>query len=615
IVPLVGVAGGSVAPSTTSLQLGAVFGGAQVDPLTDTITFTGRHNLQSGDSVYYFPATPDPNDPTTFVAADAVGGLLPRKLYTVNRIDDFTIKLRDPLAPAPLPVSINAGGGTVTVNGSNQGVISASNNFANNEPVTYIAPSGKDFSSGLVNVKTTDGGAKPVTVSGVLQYNDPSLNTIWLGSGTPDANGDFPIGHGFHEGDAVIYTAHGLPIGGLQSGHTYFVHVVDDYTINLAESFCEAVGCAAGPGGNPPGVAQDFITLNPSLPPQAVVHTLVPAHNAQLTGLTSGQVYFVANRTPSSFQLANAPGPVATGGTPIFFSNGGHTGGPHVFDVQGVDLTGTGIGLQNLVFDIHPGSSPSVTEKFDGIGGTAALAGAPTGDQTATASSSGSSGGVINVAKAHADASVHPMMTNTINAGAVIRRDHIAITPGNFGRVAGTANNGGGGLVSIGSADTSATSFVETTITIAQGAQLIATFEVTVDAGGAIISHVEAAGGGGGLGAGGHSNATSSQKYTTETLVDGTITAGTDVLVQSDTSINATATASSLGGGLGVGASASATAIVDSTSLTGTQIQPDARVTGNRVQIAALVPSAFIHTHADSEADAFGASSDANAES
>src|SRR5262249_62181514 len=124
----------------------------------------------------------------------------------------------------------------------------------------------------------------------------------------------------------------------------------------------------------------------------------------------------------------------------------------------------------------------------------------------------------------------------------------------------------------------------------------------TGGAGGPTTPHVEAAGGGGGLGPGVHSNAPSSQKYTTETFVDGTITAGTDVLVQSDTSINATATASSLGGGLGVGASASATAIVDSTSLTRTQIQPDARVTGNRVQITALVPSAFIHTHADSEA-------------
>src|SRR5262249_59828511 len=115
-----------------------------------------------------------------------------------------------------------------------------------------------------------------------------------------------------------------------------------------------------------------------------------------------------------------------------------------------------------------------------GTGGAAPPAGAPTGAEPATASPPGSSGGVINAAKAPADASVHPVMTNTINAGAVIRADHISVTTENFGRVAGTANNGGGGLVSIGSADTSATSFVETTITIAQGAQLIATFEVTL---------------------------------------------------------------------------------------------------------------------------------------
>src|SRR5262249_13010746 len=60
---------------------------------------------------------------------------------------------------------------------------------------------------------------------------------------------------------------------------------------------------------------------------------------------------------------------------------------------------------------------------------------------------------------------------------------------------------------------------------------------------------------------------------------------------------------------------ATSSAVVNPSSLTETEIQGTARITGNRVQVAALVPTAYLHTHADSEADAFGASSDANASS
>ena len=81
------------------------------------------------------------------------------------------------------------------------------------------------------------------------------------------------------------------------------------------------------------------------------------------------------------------------------------------------------------------------------------MAGAPSGDQRATASSSGSSGGIVDVRTARANASVHPTMTNTIAAGAVLTATDIVVTTDNAARVGATTSSGGGGVVTIGDAD------------------------------------------------------------------------------------------------------------------------------------------------------------------
>src|SRR5262249_10614682 len=104
--------------STTSVQLGAGLDGAAVDAATHELTFKGPHNLQAGDSVFYFPASNDPSQ--------AVGGLIPGKRYIVEVIDPATgliatspspssrvIKLRDPALPFPDAVTVN--GSDVTV--------------------------------------------------------------------------------------------------------------------------------------------------------------------------------------------------------------------------------------------------------------------------------------------------------------------------------------------------------------------------------------------------------------------------------------------------------------------------------------------------------------------
>src|SRR5262249_54371422 len=347
-------------------------------------------NLVTGDLVYYFPAT----------GSTGVGGLIPGKQYVVNVIDPVTgliligtgpdpnqnrltsarvIKLADPTLTARDTVTVDAG--LVGTNGSNQGVVNKANNFQNNDLVTYVAPPAQTFSSLVVNLQTENGGAKPKVDSNNNLLYDNS-NSVWLGSGTPDSNGNYPTGHGFPNGQAVIYRAKkpdgspGTTIapGVISDGQILFVHVLDNYRIQLADSFCHAVGCAAGPGNNPPAIPQQFITLAPdtSSPGRQVVHTFVNANDAPLTGLVPGQVYYVRTPTSGSFQLSTS-----FNGAPITFGNGGHTGGPHSFQVQGVDLTTAGFGQQNLVMDIHPTSG---TQRLLGVGGSATLALAPTGD-------------------------------------------------------------------------------------------------------------------------------------------------------------------------------------------------------------------------------------------
>ena len=78
-------------------------------------------------------------------------------------------------------------------------------------------------------------------------------------------------------------------------------------------------------------------------------HSLTRPQDAPLPGLVDGQTYFVVNRTDTSFQLASTPG-----GGPIGLNTGGLTGGPHRFEVEGIDLQGAGTGVQKLVLDIVP---------------------------------------------------------------------------------------------------------------------------------------------------------------------------------------------------------------------------------------------------------------------
>ena len=231
-------------------------------------------------------------------------------------------------------------------------------------------------------------------------------------------------------------------------------------------------------------IAQQALTLNPdrSASGLRVTHSIVRASDGalvvgpSLTPLVDGQVYFVRNANAGSFQLALTPG-----GTVLGVRNGGLTGGPHVFAIEGVNLTSAGSGEQKLVLDLtSAGNGP---QRLDGIGAGDTLAGAPSGDLIVTASGSGSGGGFVDVKSSSSTASVDTRLTNTISAGAQLSGLDVVVRTDNRGNVASISTNGGGGFVSIGSADTSASLAATTTLTIAAGATLTATRNLTIDAG------------------------------------------------------------------------------------------------------------------------------------
>ena len=608
-----------IVSSPTALQFGAVFTSAQVDTTRDTVRFgayvtdaggtttfvAGAHNLLDGDSVYYFAPA----------GGTAVGGLVSGQRYIVNVVDSYTLKL---LLPGTVEKAVSLPASQVAYDAAtNVGTINAANTFAEGDAVTYHAPPVRSFGSGAVELAVGGNGQPQRNPDNTPIYvND---DTIFLGS-NPDASGNFQTGHGFATGDQITYTVSGgnlnTVFGTAYAGpRTLFVIRIDQFRIRLADSLCHATGCA-DPDGNGPGVAiaQQALALNPDRSASGLraTHSIVRASDGalvvgpSLTPLVDGQVYFVRNATAGSFQLALTPG-----GAVLGVRNGGLTGGPHGFAIEGVNLTSAGSGEQKLVLDLT--SAGNGAQRLDGIGSGDTLAGAPSGDLIVTASGSGSGGGFVDVKSASSTASVDTRLTNTISAGAVLSGLDVVVRTDNRGNVASISTNGGGGFVSIGSADTSASLVSTTTLTVAAGATLTATRNLTVDAGATAVGNATAGTNSAGLGSGVHANASLTLRYTTTADIAGTLTAGADLTARSHTAVNGNASATAQGGGLGVDTDATATVTVDSSSVTRTYIRGAARLTGERVEASAIVDALYARSYARSRAEAFGARSDANA--
>lgn len=587
-----------------SVTLGASI--SKVDPTTGTLSFSAPHNLQAGQTVIY----------SVDAGGTAAGGLTPGQAYTVNVIDNSTVKL---LPVGSTPTGVTVSGASVTGNS-----IIASNSFADGNLVTYRTPAALNFNSGDgsttgdINIAVDGSGAPKTSNNNPVYTND---NTIFLGTIDKDSNGNVvsDVGHGLSTGDAVLYTpsdaGHSIVAGG---AGIYYVIKIDNHRIQLADSYDHAVGVPAGQNNNPPAIPVTPLALNAAVGAARQQLSLVPltgltaAGNVQFDPITGNSTsasgnYYIVNRTAVSFQLATTPG-----GAPIAINNSVQHGGVNRFTTEGVAITSAGSGAQGLVIPLI--SAGSGTQKLS-PSSSSIPSGAPSGDWIATASGSGSGGGFVNVANAHANSSVSPTVTNDIGTGAMLTGGSILVTSYNVGGAAASASNNGGGFVSVQTGDAYSTLISQTTTTIHQGAVLTADGDVKVDATGGLNSSAVSEVGGGGFVAIGHANAGTTQTHTTQTFVDGVLNAGASAIVQSITHLNGSAVANCPAAGFGSGANASATVTETANSLTQTEIQGDARITGTHVIVNADVASAYFRATADATASGFGAKSEADASS
>ncbi len=584
---------GVIKTSDSELQLGTTFQSAAVDTTRDVLTFTAPHNLQDGDRVIYQSDGPS-----------GVGNLESGKTYQVVVIDSTTIKLKDPevtLADAKEFSGSDITGDTITLDG---------HGFVDGQAVTYREPGAVEF--GLPGVDV---------VGGTYNAEDPAANTA------PADNNNIYLGpnHGLLAGDEVIYTAgSGAPIPELTSGDRYFV-IFDPAKpdeIQLARTLAEAMGDPGDPDATPepvPATLPNPIALSRSTDPvdESTQLSLRTVTDQAIGGLTDGVTYYVTQVDGDTFKLATdeARSHIVALGRVDPVSGTTVLTGTSTLGTEGVDLTNGGSGAHRLVLDLT--SAGSGTQLLDGVGGARALAGAPSGDGVVTASASGSGGGIVRSSDAKTTASSTPTVTTIIGDGASLDGNDITVDAAAFGNASASSANSGGGLVSIGDAESHLT--ISSTGRVAIGAATFsAAHDISVSSYAAVNGSVLASSDGGGLVDFADADLTADIIYASivDIGTDADLRAENLVTVDSVSATNVKARA--VGDSAGLGSSADTTAFLtigDNDTLravTKTVLGARARLqAGNAVIVRSRV--AGMAASAAAEAESGGAVADADA--
>jgi hypothetical protein len=187
-----------------TVRLGQVFDATtQVSSVTDAITFNIAHGFTNGQRVIYG------NNGNT-----SISGLNAGSAYFVHVVNDFTIKLYSSLAEATAPDETFT---IVDVNGPSDTIDLTGNPFTEGEAVTYFGPESLPFAGAAVNAQGLP---------------DNSITFQDFGVGDGDMGGG---GHGFANGEHISYRADDAEVvGGLVDGGDYYVVVIDVNTIQLA---------------------------------------------------------------------------------------------------------------------------------------------------------------------------------------------------------------------------------------------------------------------------------------------------------------------------------------------------------------------------------------------
>ena len=314
----------------------------------------------------------------------------------------------------------------------------------------------------------------------------------------------------------------------------------------------------------------------------------------------------MVNPDGDSFQLSHT----YLGGA-IGLSDSGGNG--HVFTWEGIDLTSTGTGLQELRLD-----TGSVTGKFDGVGGAKAFAVPTVGDGRVTSSTTGVSGGFIEIGSPDAYAAVTVNTTLTINGGADLNARDIVVATDSRLDVKSTSESDGVGFVSVANASATAIGTNNSTLTIHDNATLSALKTLSVT--GHTASDVAASASSDKTGFLGFVKVRSKAEaiYTNVVTVNGDLTAGTALTVTADTdataNVRSVADADGFGadgdsndeGGYGarIGTGGSRVAVV---------IGGTANLVGDTVAVIADT-NGDTYAYGESDSDAVGADSDARAD-
>ena len=274
--------------------LGTVSG---VDPLRSMVRFAGPHHFENGDAVVYRTS-----------GSTILPGVPDGTVLYVRVIDANTIELYTTAAAATSAAIALTGPGAAPI-AANQ---ITNSTLADGARVTYQSAPPLPFTNVGVNV-TVDG-------TGKVTGTNPTAYNIFLGTITVPGVNPTIVGHGLQEGQQVIYQTLGAnPITGLTTNGTYFVHLDSTWTVQLAATYCDAVGSDFDPtcegtdgNGDPVPHPRNLIHI---APPDSCTVTPLPASCSassairpdEIGGLTNGQTYTV-NRVDATHITLQAGG-------------------------------------------------------------------------------------------------------------------------------------------------------------------------------------------------------------------------------------------------------------------------------------------------------------------
>jgi len=308
------------------------------------IVFDAPHGLENGDTLVY----------SVNGNGAAIGGLVNGATYLVSVLDDRSVALAlNDGTPEAVDFDFSTASGTHTFTPTGDPALNVT--VAGQDAYIFLAAdTGRTLVDGESAAYDSNGWIPIAALQSVHEYvvNDVAERTISLKRGLtgstvrldftaalgtnhslsgesvdPSAQNRYVVLnalHGLTVGNQyeVVYSATGTAVGGLTSGHTYTMTVIDSRTVTLsgAGGVIELDFSSAAAAGHTlvgTGVTASF---NPTVQDTFIVFasehgfntdetvTYAPGANTAIGGLTSGSSYFVIDNGDDTFSLSNVSG-------------------------------------------------------------------------------------------------------------------------------------------------------------------------------------------------------------------------------------------------------------------------------------------------------------------